>query len=143
MQSRIRFHYLVKPFFFPKRNIIKIFIKNRLRKKGKAVEAINYIFCSDAYLLELNKRHLNHNTFTDIITFELSEKNSPLIADIYISIDRVKENAAMFKSGFSNELHRVIFHGALHLAGYRDKSKKEAIVMRTMEDEWLKSYRST
>lgn len=114
-----------------------------LKREGKRVEAINYIFCTDRFLLDLNEKHLKHNTYTDIITFEFSGKHQPLISDIYISIDRIKDNAISFSTSFINELHRVIFHGALHLAGYKDKSKIDLILMREMEDKWLKAYRST
>jgi len=114
-----------------------------LKKQGKRVEAINYIFCTDEYLLDLNRQHLNHDTFTDIITFELSDKNQPLVSDVYISIHRVRENARSFSTSFNDELHRVIFHGALHLAGYKDKSKKDSALMRQMENKWLSLYCST
>jgi rRNA maturation RNase YbeY len=88
----------------------------------------------------LNKTHLNHDTYTDIITFELSPKNEALIADIYISVERVKENAQSFTTSFQKELHRVIFHGALHLCGYKDKSKKQSQLMRFKEEENLILY---
>ena len=123
--QNIQFHYLVPAFFFPRRNGLKSFLLKQLKKEGKGVEAINYIFCDDAYLLQVNQQYLNHNTHTDIITFELSPKGQPLIADIYISVERVKENAAAFHTSFIKELHRVIFHGALHLAGYKDKKVEE------------------
>lgn len=110
------------------------------RRQGKKLEAVNFIFCTDEYLLELNQEHLNHNTFTDIITFELSPQGQPLVADIYISIERVKENARLFGVSFKEELHRVIFHGALHLCGYKDKKPGEQRVMRNMEAEWLGKY---
>ncbi len=143
LRNPIQFHYLVDPFFFPERNRLKDFITRMLKREGKRVEAINYIFCTDRFLLDLNEKHLKHNTYTDIITFEFSGKHQPLISDIYISIDRIKDNAISFSTSFINELHRVIFHGALHLAGYKDKSKIDLILMREMEDKWLKAYRST
>ena len=110
------------------------------RKEGKELEAINFIFCSDEYLLGLNQAHLDHNTFTDIITFELSSKNQPLVADIYISVDRVRENARLFQVSFKEELHRVIFHGVLHLCGFKDKKPAEQKLMREMEGKWLSKY---
>lgn len=88
----------------------------------------------------MNKQYLNHDTLTDIITFELSPKETPLTSDIYISIDRIKENAKDFHTSFTNELHRVIFHGALHLSGYKDKTKEQAQLMRSKEEEYLKKY---
>lgn len=114
-----------------------------LKKEGRSIEAINYIFCTDAYLLEINKTHLKHDTYTDIITFELSGKGDAIISDIYISVERVRENATTFRTSFLDELCRVIFHGALHLAGYKDKSKADSALMRQMEEDWLKLYRST
>ncbi|HEX2609271.1 MAG TPA: rRNA maturation RNase YbeY [Flavisolibacter sp.] len=138
--SKIEFHYLVDPFTFKHRQKVKAFINRLLKKNHKRVEHINYIFCSDDYLLELNKTHLKHNTLTDIITFELSPKGEDLLADIYISIDRIRENASIFQSSFTRELHRVIFHGALHLCGYKDKSKQDAIMMRSLEEKWLDIY---
>ena len=110
------------------------------RKERKELEAINFIFCSDEYLLGLNQAHLDHNTFTDIITFELSSKNQPLVADIYISVDRVRENARLFQVSFKEELHRVIFHGVLHLCGFKDKKPAEQKLMREMEGKWLGEY---
>ena len=104
------------------------------------MQSINYIFCSDDYLLELNKQYLNHNTLTDIITFELNAPGEPILSDIFISIDRVKENAKTLEIPFKQELHRVIFHGALHLCGYKDKKKEEQKLMRRKEDEYLNHY---
>lgn len=107
---------------------------------GKSCE-LYYLFCSDQYLLKLNKEFLQHDTFTDIITFDLSEKKSGVIqSEIYISLDRVKENAAIHHVTFQNELQRVIFHGALHLCGYKDKSKKDIQRMRAMEEECLNQF---
>jgi rRNA maturation RNase YbeY len=103
-----------------------------LKKEGRGIEAINYIFCTDAYLLELNKTHLKHNTYTDIITFELSGKSEAIVADIYISVERVRENANSYQTSFIDELYRVIFHGSLPLAGYKDKSKADSVLMRQM-----------
>jgi probable rRNA maturation factor len=136
----IHFHYLVEPFFFPRRRPLKAFLARQLVSAGKEIETINYIFCEDDYLLKVNQDYLNHNYFTDIITFELSSKAQPLLSDIYISIDRIKENASHYTSSFKSELHRVIFHGALHLLGYKDKTDRDAKTMREKEDEWLAAY---
>jgi rRNA maturation RNase YbeY len=111
-----------------------------VRKERKKVDALNYIFCTDDYLLEINKKYLNHDNYTDIITFELSSKDQPLLSDIYISSERVRDNASMFKTSFSRELHRVIFHGALHLCGYDDKKREQALLMREMENVYLSQY---
>ena len=134
----IQFHYLVPAFAFTERGRLKKFIGDMCRKEGKKIEAINFIFCSDEYLLELNQAHLNHNTFTDIISFELSPKGEPLLADIYISIERVRENARIFGASFKEELHRVIFHGSLHLCGYKDKNPADQKKMREMEGVGVK-----
>lgn len=101
---------------------------------------LTYIFCTDDALLERNIQFLNHDTYTDIITFDLSEDENHLIGEIYISIDRVKENAEKFQTSYENELHRVIFHGWLHLVGYADKSEEQKAIMRSMEDKHLQEY---
>ena len=101
---------------------------------------ITYVFCNDEYLLDKNIQFLNHHTLTDIITFDLSENNKELVAEIYISIPRVQENAKKFEVSYLNELHRVIFHGCLHLCGYKDKSKEQKEEMRKMENQCLTQY---
>ncbi|MBD0294624.1 MAG: rRNA maturation RNase YbeY [Flavisolibacter sp.] len=139
-ENKIQFHYLTTPFSFSNRTRLKLFLLDIFKKEKKQVEKINYVFCNDEYLLKINKSYLNHDTYTDIITFELSEKGDPIIADIFISIERVKENAATFNISFSKELQRVIFHGALHLCGYKDKKEKEKAYMRKQEEKYLNLY---
>lgn len=117
-----------------------MFLKRLCMKEGKQVDTINFIFCTDQYLLELNKKHLNHDTLTDIITFEYNPPGQALLSDIYISIERVRENAVVFKTSFSRELHRVIFHGVLHLCGYKDKKPEESKLMRFKEEEYLQKW---
>lgn len=117
-----------------------MFLKRLCMKEGKQVDTINFIFCTDQYLLELNKKHLNHDTLTDIITFEYNPPGQALLSDIYISIERVRENALVFKTSFSRELHRVIFHGVLHLCGYKDKKPEESKLMRFKEEEYLQKW---
>lgn len=112
-------------------------IKAIARIERKRVKEINYIFCNDEYLLTLNQGFLKHKTFTDIITFDHSEGKSSLEGEIYISIDRVKENSIKFKTGFIDELHRVMIHGVLHLIGFNDKKKSEKALMRKKEDACL------
>jgi probable rRNA maturation factor len=136
----IKFYFISSPFYFSKRKELKAFLLYLFKKEGHKVEAVNYIFCTDDYLLELNQHFLNHNTYTDIITFELSEREAPIVADIYISVERVRENSHLFQSSFAEELHRVIFHGALHLCGYRDKSAKDIKKMRFKEDYYINRY---
>lgn len=101
---------------------------------------LSYIFCNDDYLLEKNRQFLNHDTLTDIITFDLSENEEELMGEIYISVDRVAENAAKFSTLYATELHRVIFHGALHLCGFKDKKKEDKALMTQMENACLQKY---
>ncbi|MFA6056783.1 MAG: rRNA maturation RNase YbeY [Taibaiella sp.] len=101
---------------------------------------ITYIFCDDSYLLEKNQQFLNHDTLTDIITFDLSERDTELLSEIYISVERIAENAKKFSIDYNTELHRVIFHGALHLCGFKDKKKEDKTLMTQMENDCLKKY---
>ena len=107
-------------------------IKNELKKTGD----LSVIFCSDEYLLEMNKEYLNHDYYTDIITFDYVEGET-ISGDLFISLDRVKENAKKFKISVLRELYRVIFHGTLHLVGYNDKSEEEQQLMRQKENYYL------
>ncbi|MCW5910575.1 MAG: rRNA maturation RNase YbeY [Cyclobacteriaceae bacterium] len=112
-------------------------IEKVARRYKTSFREVNYVFCSDSYLLGINRQFLNHNTLTDIITFRLSEKGEPIEAEIYISTERVAENALRFKSTLDNELHRVIIHGILHLAGFKDKKAPEKALMRKTEEACL------
>jgi len=112
-------------------------INQTARKEKSQIKDINYIFCSDSFLLELNQDYLEHDTLTDIITFDYSVSKKALEGEIYISIDRVSENAFKFKRDFEDELHRVIIHGVLHLAGYKDKNPSDKAIMRKKEDTYL------
>ena len=126
---------------------IKFLLKNKRKlrnwfratilKEGGKPGTLNFIFCSDSYLLEINTSYLNHNTFTDIITFDLSEDKQTVSGDIFISIERVKENAKSFKISFPWELNRVLIHGILHLLGYQDKTPSQKKEMRSKEDYYL------
>jgi rRNA maturation RNase YbeY len=138
---RIRFNYLDRRFYFPHRTELKRFLLRLFKNEGVDVGTVNYIFCSDRHLLGINQTHLNHDTLTDIITFQYSQPGQPVTSDIYISIDRVKENARIFQVEFSNELYRVMFHGALHLCGYKDKSKTDIQDMRAAENKYLTKYK--
>ncbi len=115
---------------------IKKWLKSTLENEGFTLGEINYIFCSDNYILEINKDYLNHNYFTDIITFNYNE-GKKVNADIFISIDTVKSNANSRKIDFDNELHRVMVHGILHLVGYNDKTPTQQIEMTSKEDYYL------
>ena len=119
------------------RTKIKQWIKQVIEAKGKKTGNITYIFCDDEYLLEVNKQYLQHDYYTDVITFDYVE-NDLISGDIFISTDRVRENALAFGSSETEELHRVIIHGALHLLGLKAKSEKEASQMRQAENEALK-----
>ena len=110
-------------------------ISNEDKEEGD----ITYIFCDDDYLLEKNIRFLNHNTLTDVITFDYCEGNS-VSGDIFISIERVKENSEVFKVDFLTELNRVMVHGLLHLLGYKDKTERESNLMRKKENYYLAKY---
>ena len=121
------------------RNRLKIFLSSIFKSEKTPLASLSYIFCSDGYLLKLNQQYLQHNEFTDIITFDLSASKLTE-GEIYISIDRVRENAQLVGASFKTELHRVIFHGALHLCGYKDKSARAARRMRAREDFYLKKY---
>lgn len=134
---------------------IKFVLKEKLRNKAwllklakkeqYTIAELNYIFCSDEYLLNINVEYLNHDTYTDIITFDNSEdaKSKSIEGDILISIERVKENAVKFKTTFENELQRVMAHGLLHLMGYKDKSPKASALMRLKEEEAMALFKRT
>ena len=135
--QKIRFFYNGLRFSFNQRNRIKEFFEKVLRNEGKTVGSINYIFCRDDELRLLNYHYLKHNYYTDILTFDLSLSKKEVIAEIFISIPRVKDNAKLFGSSFSKELHRVMIHGLLHLCGYNDKTVVQIKRMRTMEEKYL------
>ena len=137
----IHFHYML-PVSFTQRTLVKEVVRDIFKKEKTKLEQLQYIFCSDEYLLEINKQHLKHNYYTDIITFDLSEKANSVIGEIYISIDRVRDNAQNYEVPFKNELLRVIFHGALHLCGLKDKTEKDQVLMRKAEDKYLHYYLS-
>ncbi|HAI75322.1 MAG TPA: rRNA maturation RNase YbeY [Microscillaceae bacterium] len=113
-------------------------IKLVVKQEGKKLGALNYIFCSDAYLLHINKTYLQHNTYTDIITFDQAEKPHTVQGDIYISVERVSENAQTFQTDFSVELARVMIHGVLHLMGYDDHKEADKLLMRQKENDALR-----
>lgn len=110
-------------------------IHDTVEAEGHELNRLDIVFCSDEFLLEINRTHLDHDYYTDIITFPLND--NPLIAEIYISIDRVQENAAGLNISFENELHRVMIHGVLHLCGYDDHEEDDIRVIRRKEEEYL------
>ncbi|MBC7451730.1 MAG: rRNA maturation RNase YbeY [Cytophagales bacterium] len=119
------------------RTEIRLWLQAVARKEKFSITELNYIFCSDEYLLQVNKDYLDHDYYTDIITFDNSEQKAHIEGDIFISIDRVKENSSLHKTSMKDELHRVMAHGLLHLTGYKDKKKAEQELMRKKEDSAL------
>ena len=115
-------------------------IKSILQSEGYKIGALNYIFCSDDYLLEINRQYLQHDYYTDIITFDNSEDEGILEGDIYVSVDRVKENAQNLGIAFDLELRRVLIHGLLHLVGFEDSTEDLKVEMRAKEDACLLQY---
>lgn len=136
----VHFHYQ-KKISIPACKRLKAFILNLFHLEHQIAGTIDYIFCDDDFLLDINRRTLQHDYYTDILTFDLTEEGEPK-AEIYISIDRVRENARTFSSAFQDELLRVIFHGALHLCGYKDKTPSEAKAMREAENKYIRLYQS-
>ena len=119
------------------KSLIINWVKQVIKGEGKQLGDINFIFCSDNYLHNINLSYLNHDTLTDIVTFDNSEVENEIEGDIFISIDRVRENAELFKRPEKEELHRVIIHGVLHLIGFSDKSDIEKKQMRKKEEACL------
>jgi rRNA maturation RNase YbeY len=126
------------PSFVSKRDL-KEAVKNLAIQEGKILKDLSLVFTDDEYLLEVNKQYLNHDYFTDVITFDYS--SFPEVSgDVMISLDRVKDNALSLEQSFEREFYRVVFHGVLHLCGYKDKTKEDASVMRSKEDYYLNSF---
>jgi len=137
-EAQILFHSQEIDYELLSQEKYQSWINQILSKEQKNCGTINYIFCNDVYLLEKNKTYLQHDTLTDIITFEYSK--DPISGDIFISIDRVKENAAERNLPFDQELLRVMAHGVLHLCGYGDKKKEEQKVMRSKEEACISMF---
>jgi rRNA maturation RNase YbeY len=126
------------PDFVSKKEL-KTVVKELVFLEGKELKDLSLVFTDDEYLLEVNKQYLDHDYYTDVITFDYS--SFPVVSgDVMISLDRVKDNAEMMKQTFQNEFYRVVFHGLLHLCGYKDKSNDEALVMREREDYYLNVF---
>ena len=124
-------------FTLPDADKIKDWLLRAVTTHEYELENLTYIFCSDDYLLDINLTYLNHDTLTDIITFDNADDEGIIESDIFISVERVKENAVTFNISFLDELHRVMIHGVLHLLGYADKTEADKAVMRQKEDYWL------
>jgi rRNA maturation RNase YbeY len=135
---QIIFNYQKKAAFKDKLKL-KSFLLKLIKKEKHKLDSLNIVFCSDEYLLKINNEFLSHNYFTDVITFDFSVE-STISGEIYISVDRIKENAISYKTTFQQELHRVIFHGILHLCGYKDKTTSQKTEIRAKEDYYLSQY---
>jgi len=128
---------------FPQKAPLKKMVEEIFTRERIMLQRMNYVFCTDERLLEINKRYLHHDYLTDIITFDLSEKKGQVFGESYISIERVSENAIKLKSPLSKEIWRVVFHGALHLCGYADKTEKEKRQIRSKEDYYISLFEQT
>jgi rRNA maturation RNase YbeY len=133
----IYYNNIDNKYIIKEKRKINSWIKLCVAEEGKKINTISFNICGDEYILQLNNEALQHDYYTDIITFELNEKNEPIEGDIYISIDRVKDNAKTLNIPFITELQRVLIHGILHLCGYKDKSTKEEKQMREKENYYL------
>ena len=136
----VSFHNADVTFKLAAKAALKKFISSSFEKEAKKKLSISYVFCSDEYLLGVNQNFLRHDYYTDIITFPLSETEKKVEAEIYISIDRIRDHAAKLKVPFDQELYRVIFHGVLHLIGYKDKTPAQKAEMRKAEEKWIRGF---
>jgi probable rRNA maturation factor len=125
------------PYKLKHKTALRQWITQTIHAEGYKLKELSYIFCSDNYLLQINRQYLNHDTYTDIITFDNSDTDKVITGDIFISIERVRENAAKFNISETDELHRVIIHGVLHLLGYKDKTTVTKQKMTQKEDFYL------
>ena len=137
--NKIDFYYEDCSFVYKGKIATRSWINRAVKENNKQLGLISIIFCSDNYLLKINQDYLNHDYFTDIITFDYCEGNS-VSGDLFISIDMIRANAEKFGVEFIDELHRVIIHGVMHLVGFKDKTDEEAQVMRTQENYWLERF---
>jgi probable rRNA maturation factor len=138
--ATVEFRSADRTLRLPGKTGLKTFIQSIFKKEKHRLSSITYIFCSDEFLLRMNRDFLKHDYYTDIITFGLADKGEPVEAEVYISLDRVKDNAANLETSFKEETLRVIFHGALHLCGYKDKRKSEITLMRQKEEQYLRLF---
>jgi probable rRNA maturation factor len=138
--QKINFYTEDVDFTLKDKGLTRDWIKVVVEKENFRLKELNYIFCSDEYLLKVNQEYLDHDTYTDIITFDNSEEEKTVEGDIFVSIERIKENASKYKTPFHHEMNRVLIHGVLHLLGYKDKSEKETALMRNKEDTYLSLF---
>ena len=137
-EDLIQYHTEVIDFDLPKSDQHTTWIQTTIQAEKKELSLLNFIFCDDKYLHKINVDYLDHDTLTDVITFPYTKVDEPIHGDIYISLDRIKENAIKYDVTFLRELERVMIHGVLHLCGYGDKSKEEEKIMREKENFYLK-----
>ncbi|MGI4751055.1 MAG: rRNA maturation RNase YbeY [Janthinobacterium lividum] len=137
MPAKINFFTEEIDFKLKNKKQLRNWIEATIVAENYVLKEVNYIFCSDAYLLKINQDYLQHDTYTDIITFDNSERENEVVSDIFISIERVSENALTFQIDKVQELNRVMIHGALHLCGYKDKSVKDKKLMTQKENFYL------
>ena len=137
MSERINFFKDSTKFKLEKRKELRKWINKVVNSEKCNIEWINFVFCDDRILAEMNIKYLNHNTLTDILTFAFSDNGENISGEIYISVQRVKENASNYKVTFEKELHRVMIHGILHLLGYKDSKKNEKEIMKQRENFYL------
>jgi rRNA maturation RNase YbeY len=137
--SQLPIHFFLEDISFTlkQKGLIRSWVKNTIVEEGFKLKELNFIFCSDNYLLSMNQDYLKHDTLTDIITFDNSEQKRVIVGDIFISLERIRENAQSFKVTTESELHRVMIHGTLHLLGYADKGKEAKALMTSKEDLYL------
>src|SRR5687767_8391311 len=140
LSSRINFFFEGPGPALKNRRKLRVFIASVFEREGARLESLNLIFTDDKKILEINRKYLNHDFYTDIITFDLSNGGQPVIGEVYISRDRVRENASDLSTSMREELHRVIFHGILHLCGYNDKTAPQTKRMRLKENAYLTEY---
>ncbi len=136
-RGKINFFTEGIPFTLRARLKVRSWLQDTIKAEGQSTGELNFIFCGDDYLLNINRQYLDHDTYTDIITFDSSEEEGILSGDIFISVERVRENAAAFQISETDELHRVMVHGVLHLLGYGDKDPNEKAQMTAKEDHYL------
>jgi probable rRNA maturation factor len=140
--QKVQFYFLDRKPALRERTRLKLFIEKLFITEKKKQGSLSYIFCSDEHLLTINRDFLKHDFYTDVITFDLSSSKNEIDGEVYLSVDRIRDNAKQLRVSFKEELHRVIFHGALHLCGYKDKKKEDEKDMRIAENRYLKKYLS-
>ena len=133
--ATIAFHLNDQAVSLPDQHLLHTWLTAIAEAEGKSIQSLEYIFCNDEALLQINRQYLGHDTLTDIITFPFAQ--NPIEAEIYISAERVRENASFYDEPAANEFCRVIVHGLLHMCGFRDTSEEEKAVMREKEDYYL------